>query len=69
MFNVVHSQAVYFTATFPYIVLTIFFGRGVSLEGAGAGIAHMFKPQVKLVTLSLNTTNLCRLIFAKLHAH
>jgi len=40
-------QAVYFTATFPYIVLTIFFGRGVSLEGAGAGIAHMFKPQVR----------------------
>lgn len=39
------GKAVYFTATFPYIVLTIFFGRGVSLEGAGAGIAHMFKPQ------------------------
>lgn len=39
------GKAVYFTATFPYIVLTIFFGRGVSLEGAGAGIAHMLKPQ------------------------
>lgn len=39
------GKAVYFTATFPYVVLTIFFGRGVSLEGAGAGIAHMFKPQ------------------------
>ena len=38
----------YFTATFPYIVLIIFFGRGVSLEGAGAGIAHMFKPQVRV---------------------
>ncbi|XP_068710937.1 sodium-dependent neutral amino acid transporter B(0)AT3-like isoform X1 [Montipora foliosa] len=39
------GKAVYFTATFPYIVLTIFFGRGVSLEGAGAGVAYMFKPQ------------------------
>ena len=45
---VFYSQAVYFTATFPYIVLTIFFGRGVSLEGAGAGVAYMFKPQVSL---------------------
>lgn len=42
----INFKAVYFTATFPYIVLTIFFGRGVSLEGAGAGIAHMLKPQV-----------------------
>lgn len=40
------GKAVYFTATFPYLVLTIFFGRGVSLEGAGAGVAYMFKPQV-----------------------
>lgn len=39
------GKAVYFTATFPYLVLTIFFGRGVSLEGAGAGVAYMFKPQ------------------------
>ena len=36
----------YFTATFPYLVLIIFFIRGVTLEGAGDGIAHMFKPQV-----------------------
>ena len=40
-------QAVYFTATFPYIVLIIFFGRGISLPGAMDGIAHMFKPEVR----------------------
>ncbi|EDO46589.1 predicted protein [Nematostella vectensis] len=39
------GKAVYFTATFPYLVLIIFFGRGVTLEGAGPGVAHMFKPQ------------------------
>ena len=57
MFNVSNFQAVYFTATFPYIVLTIFFGRGVSLEGAGAGVAHMFKPQVSIVKPSNSTMN------------
>ena len=39
-------QAVYFTATFPYVVLIIFFGRGISLPGSGDGIKHMFTPQV-----------------------
>ena len=39
-------QAVYVTATMPYIVLAIFFGRAVTLEGSVDGIIHMFKPQV-----------------------
>jgi len=39
-------QAVYFTATFPYVVLIIFFGRGISLPGSADGIKHMFTPQV-----------------------
>ena len=45
-FNHSFWQAVYFTATFPYLVLIIFFIRGVTLEGAGDGVYHMFKPQV-----------------------
>ena len=39
-------QAVYVTATLPYIVLAIFFGRGITLEGSVDGIIHMFKPEV-----------------------
>ena len=39
-------QAVYVTATLPYIVLAIFFGRAVTLKGSLDGIIHMFKPQV-----------------------
>ena len=41
------GKVVYFTALFPYIVMTIFFIRGITLKGAGAGLAHMFYPKVK----------------------
>ena len=36
------------TATVPYIVLAIFFGRAISLEGSVDGIKHMFKPEVNV---------------------
>ncbi|XP_035664839.1 sodium- and chloride-dependent transporter XTRP3-like [Branchiostoma floridae] len=44
------GKAIYFTATFPYVVLLIFFFRGVTLEGAGDGLARMFTPQVDKLT-------------------
>lgn len=40
-------QVVYFTSMFPYLVLTIFFVRGITLKGASEGLAHMFRPKVK----------------------
>ncbi|XP_024941160.1 sodium- and chloride-dependent transporter XTRP3 isoform X2 [Cephus cinctus] len=41
------GKVVYFTSMFPYLVLTIFFIRGITLEGAGAGLVHMYTPKVE----------------------
>lgn len=40
------GKVVYFTSLFPYIVLTIFFIRGITLKGASAGLIHMYTPKV-----------------------
>lgn len=39
-------QAVYITSTLPYIVLTIFLIRGLTLKGATNGIVFLFTPNV-----------------------
>ena len=48
------GYVVYVTALFPYLVLTIFFFRGITLPGAGAGLAHMFQPKVSIFVVDNN---------------
>lgn len=41
-------QAIYVTATFPYLVLTIFLVRSLTLPGAMDGLVYLFTPNVSL---------------------
>lgn len=43
------SQVVYFTALFPYVVLTILLIRGVTLEGSWDGITFFISPRWELL--------------------
>lgn len=40
-----HVQVVYFTATFPYVLLTAMLIRGATLDGASEGIKFYLTPQ------------------------
>ncbi|XP_004768445.1 inactive sodium-dependent neutral amino acid transporter B(0)AT3 [Mustela putorius furo] len=41
------GKAIYFTALFPYLVLTIFLIRGLTLPGAVRGLIYLFTPNVQ----------------------
>ncbi|MGH0165051.1 UNVERIFIED_CONTAM: hypothetical protein FKN15_049279 [Acipenser sinensis] len=43
------GEVVYFTATFPYVVLTVLFIRGITLDGAVNGIKYYLTPQWKMI--------------------
>ncbi|KAM3858646.1 inactive sodium-dependent neutral amino acid transporter B(0)AT3 [Diretmus argenteus] len=43
------GKAVYVTATFPYLVLTIFLVRGLTLPGATDGLIYLFTPDWEIL--------------------
>lgn len=49
------SQAVYITSTLPYVVLTIFLIRGLTLKGSVEGIKFLFTPDVSIVVTHQTT--------------
>ncbi|XP_071847361.1 sodium- and chloride-dependent glycine transporter 2-like [Apostichopus japonicus] len=44
------GKVVYFSATFPYVILIILLIRGVTLEGASQGIVYYLRPRWELIT-------------------
>ncbi|NXT93478.1 S6A18 protein, partial [Anhinga rufa] len=42
------GKAIYVTAVFPYLVLTIFLIQGLTLPGATDGLAYLFTPNVSI---------------------
>ncbi|XP_015345925.1 inactive sodium-dependent neutral amino acid transporter B(0)AT3 isoform X1 [Marmota marmota marmota] len=43
------GKAIYFTALFPYLVLTIFLIRGLTLPGAIEGLMYLFTPDMQIL--------------------
>lgn len=56
-------QAVYITSTLPYLVLTIFLVRGLTLKGSVEGIKFLFTPDVS--TAVTQQANLVSIIHIK----
>ncbi|XP_077431617.1 sodium- and chloride-dependent transporter XTRP3A-like [Vanacampus margaritifer] len=60
------GKVVYFTATFPYVVLIIYLIRGLTLPGAIHGITYMFTPKMEELTNPTAWINAATQIFFSL---
>ncbi|MBN3305528.1 S6A20 protein, partial [Amia calva] len=60
------GKVVYFTATFPYLVLFIYLIRGVTLHGAINGVKYMFTPKLTELTNPMAWINAATQIFFSL---
>uniref|UniRef100_A0A8C6SGS4 Transporter n=1 Tax=Neogobius melanostomus TaxID=47308 RepID=A0A8C6SGS4_9GOBI len=60
------GKVVYFTATFPYIVLSIYLIRGLTLHGAINGIVYMFTPKMEQLLNPTTWINAATQIFFSL---
>lgn len=51
MLNGIESsgKVMYFTATFPYVVLLIFLVRGLTLKGSSDGLSYLFTPDLDIL--------------------
>uniref|UniRef100_A0A4W5R7E9 Transporter n=1 Tax=Hucho hucho TaxID=62062 RepID=A0A4W5R7E9_9TELE len=60
------GKVVYFTATFPYLVLIIYLIRGVTLHGAINGMKYMFTPKMEQLANPTTWINAATQIFFSL---
>ncbi|KAL4657418.1 sodium- and chloride-dependent transporter XTRP3-like [Arapaima gigas] len=60
------GKVVYFTATFPYMVLFIYLIRGVTLHGAMNGLRYMFTPKLEQLANPTTWINAATQIFFSL---
>ena len=44
-FSIIFLQIIWFTALFPYFVMSILFLRSITLEGASVGLIHYITPR------------------------
>uniref|UniRef100_A0A4W5KKI6 Solute carrier family 6 member 20 n=1 Tax=Hucho hucho TaxID=62062 RepID=A0A4W5KKI6_9TELE len=60
------GKVVYFTATFPYLVLIVYLIRGVTLHGAINGVKYMFTPKMEQLANPTTWINAATQIFFSL---
>ncbi|XP_076594330.1 sodium- and chloride-dependent transporter XTRP3 [Chaetodon auriga] len=60
------GKVVYFTATFPYVVLFIYLIRGITLHGAINGVTYMFTPKMEQLANPTTWINAATQIFFSL---